>query len=68
MLELANDSLIRQVMEKALISALKDMLGESYTEDVSNAWRDIFQFMSGTMMTGKEKAKEQQITADLIQE
>ena len=47
-------------MEEALILALKDILGEDCTEEVSNAWRDLFQFMTGTMMAGKEQAKENQ--------
>ena len=47
-------------MEKALILALKDILGEGCTEEVSNAWRDIFQFMTGTMLAGKKRARENQ--------
>jgi len=45
-------------MEKALIFALKDMLGESCTEDVANAWREFFQSMAGTMLAAKKQAQE----------
>ena len=47
-----------QIMEEALIFALKDMLGESCTEDVANAWREFFQSMAGTMLAAKKQAQE----------
>lgn len=45
-------------MEEALIFTLKDMLGENCTEDVANAWRELFGFMAGTMLSGKALAQE----------
>ena len=47
-------------MEKAIVLTLKDLLEGLCTEDIVNAWRELFGFMSGTMLAGKERAYENQ--------
>ena len=45
-------------MEEAFVLALKDILDEICTEEVTKAWRELFGFMAGTMLTGLEQAKQ----------
>lgn len=46
----------QQMLENALLWTLQDMLPSMCTEEVAEAWRELFRFIGATMMRGQRRA------------
>jgi hemoglobin-like flavoprotein len=52
-----------RLAEKALLEVLRDILGHSFTKEVEMSWTMVYGFMTATMLSGFESAKEAQAQA-----
>ena len=46
----------QQMLEDAMLWTLQDMLPSACTEEVTEAWRELFRFIGATMMRGLRRA------------
>ena len=46
----------QQMLEDAMLWTLQDMLPSARTEEVTEAWRELFRFIGATMMRGLRRA------------
>eukprot|EP00930_Biecheleria_cincta_P093271 TRINITY_DN8351_c0_g1_i2.p1 TRINITY_DN8351_c0_g1~~TRINITY_DN8351_c0_g1_i2.p1 ORF type:complete len:329 (-),score=70.02 TRINITY_DN8351_c0_g1_i2:280-1194(-) len=54
-----------RLAEKVLLEVLRDILGQSFTKEVEMSWTMVYGFMTATMLSGFEAAKEAEAKASL---